>query len=579
MANQLTIHHPSNQTGTHGNGSRGFIRSASLLGLLILSGLIAQNLSGFLYQKGFSGMLSLIAGFAILAVVAVVFFKPLYKIIDTPHFAISGLLAIATGTALGTFVSQTVPPEVFTQRYGETGSSVLRFFQLDDVFHSWWYVSLYATLALSLVKISLKKKYNWENIGFHLAHLSPIVILFGFWVDYFYGFRGIIQLEEGQAKNIVQVYDGHTNYLKDSTELPFSIQLDKFQFEKHDPDYRLQIWRMDQQAHAREVAHHENQEPAQPEILASFPLDLMKPRKIYGTDIRFRLTDFYPDFTFEYTYPLIIDTIEARDPGIQLEAKTDFGDAAIQLRGNQPGKNKIADETIVGAWLEFYWELPADLAAGLNRQPVDEKLAEINRVIFAGNERKIYFLIDRKLSAEPLENNKFYPIESKEGAGFTILHLFPDAAYLKATPATKSDELNNPVAMVEIWNKKIPGSKQAYLYPGNAERRGGNFAIPGTSYFLALESFKDMETKFFKSDLTVLNKNGEAIHRQSVKVNEPMLHGGYRFYQTDYDPKRPTYSGIGVSHEPGLYVIYFGFFVLVAGVAQMFYGRTRKNEV
>lgn len=521
--------------------------------------------------------MSLAAGFAVLAVFGVLFFKPVYKIIDTPHFAISSLLAIAIGTALGTFVSQTVPTDVFTQRYGETGSTVLRFFQLDDVFHSWWYVALYAGLALSLVKISLKKKLSRENIGFHLAHLSPIVILFGFWVDYFYGFRGIIQLEEGQSKNIVQVYDGHTNYLKDSMELPFSIQLDKFQFERHDPDYRIQIWRMDQQAHAQEVAHHETAPPAAPEILASVPLELMKPHKIYGTDIRFRLTDFYPDFTFEYTYPLVIDTIEARDPGIQLELKTDFGDAAVQLRGNQAGRNKVADETIVGAWLEFYWELPADVAAWLKRQPVDEKLVEINRVIFAGNERKIYFLIDKKLSVEPIETNKFYPIESKEGAGFTILHLFPDAAYLDAVPATKSEELNNPVAMVEIWNKKIPGSKQAYLYPGNAERKGGNFAIPGTSYFLALESFKDMETKFFKSDLTVLDKSGKAVRQQYVKVNEPMLHKGYRFYQTDYDPKRPTYSGIGVSHEPGLYVIYFGFFVLVAGVAQMFYGRTRKE--
>ncbi len=579
MAANHTNRLQSNHGESHTNGSRGFKRVSYLLWLLILSGLVAQNSEVFLQKNGASEWVSLAAGFTVLAVFGVLFFKPVYKIIDTPHFAISSLLVIAVGTALGTFVSQTVPYEVFTERYGETGSAVLRFFQLDDVFHSWWYVSLYAALGLSLVKISLKKKLSRENIGFHLAHLSPIIILFGFWVDYFYGFRGIIQLEEGQAKNVVQVYDGHTNYLKDSTELPFSIQLDKFQFERHDPDYRLQIWRMEQEAHAQEISLHENQKPAKPEILASFPLELMKPRKIYGTDIRFRLTDFYPDFTFEYTYPDNIDTIEARDPGIQLELKTDFGDAALQLRANQPGRDKIADEGIVGAWMEFYWELPAELVAGLNKQPVDKKLAEVNRVIFAGNERRIYFLIDKKLTVEPLEPGKFYPIESKEGAGFTIFHLFPDAAHLQAIPTTKSEELNNPVAMVEIWNKTIPGSKQAYLYPGNAERRSGSFEIPGTPYFLALESFKDMETKFFKSDLTVLDKNGEAVHQQYVKVNEPMLYNGYRFYQTDYDPNRPTYSGIGVSHEPGLYVIYFGFFIMVAGIAQMFYGKTRKQEV
>ena len=449
-------------------------------------------------------------------------------------------MALATGTALGTFVTQNASGDVFTQRYSEIGSHILRSLKLNDVFHSWWYVGLFILLAISLLKISFKKKLSLENIGFHLAHLSPILILLGFWVDYFYGFRGIIQLEEGQAKNIAKMYDGHNDYLNDSTELPFSIRLDKFQFEKHDPDYRLQIWRTDQPAHTQEVANLEMPEPAPPEILASFPLDLKKIHRIYGTDIRFRLKEFYPDFYFEYTYPSVIDTIEARDPGIQLELKTDFGDAAIQLRTKQAGRDKIADESIVGAWLEFYWDLPAEIAAGLEKQPADENLAKTNRVIFAGSERKIYFLIKGELTVKPLKTNEFYPIESKEGTGFTIFHVFPDGAYLKALPATKSAELLNPVARVEIWDKTWPASKEAYLYPGNVERVGAKFVIPGSPYFLAMESFKDRETKFFKSDLTVLDKNGEAIQQQPIKVNEPLLHNGYRFYQTDYDPSQPT---------------------------------------
>ena len=87
-----------------------------------------------------------------------------------------------------------------------------------------------------------------------------------------------------------------------------------------------------------------------------------------------------------------------------------------------------------------------------------------------------------------------------------------------------------------------------------------------------------METKYYRSELSVLDENDEVAKSQSIVVNEPMLYGGYRFYQSDYNPDNPNYSGIGISHEPGLYVIYFGFTVLVIGCLMMFYGKYRKQD-
>ncbi|MCB0583723.1 MAG: cytochrome c biogenesis protein ResB, partial [Phaeodactylibacter sp.] len=133
----------------------------------------------------------------------------------------------------------------------------------------------------------------------------------------------------------------------------------------------------------------------------------------------------------------------------------------------------------------------------------------------------------------------------------------------------------NPVAKVEVWHKGGT-SQEAFLYPGG--RRGGVFQVDGTEYFLALESFKDMETKYYRSEVSVLDDNEEVVKSRPIVVNEPMLHRGYRFYQSDYNPENPSYSGIGISHEPGLYIIYFGFTVLVIGCALMFYGRYRKVE-
>lgn len=562
----------------HSTAQRDFKKAVFWISLTVVYALIFQHIHNWLSWNGQNLAAGLVAGLAVAGIIGMALFKPFYRIIDHPPFAISGLLAVAIGTALGTFVTQSAPAAEFTLRYGETGSFVLRSLQLHDVFHSWWFVGFFILLAISLIKISLKKKISLENVGFHLAHLSPIVILVGFWIDYFSGFRGIIHLEEGQAKNVVQVYKGHSSYVGDSTTLPFRIRLDHFEFEKHDPDYRIQIWRMARNPHAMPVSEHEMHETPTPEILASLPLEEMEIHKIYGTDIRFRLVEFYPNFQFEYTYPSVTDTIEAKDPGVQLELKTQYGDAALQLRANQQGRNKIADESILGAWLEFYWELPAELSEGLSKQPIDEKMAQTNRVIFDGKNRKIYELMLGDLVVKPLEMNKFYPMPGQKASGFTVLQLFPDAAYLEAKPVSKGAELLNPVARIEVWDKTVPGSQEAYLYPSGDLRKGGQFMIPNSDYFLALESFRDRETKFYKSDLSVLDENGDAVKQQAIKVNEPMLHGGYRFYQTDYDPNNPSYSGIGVSHEPGLYLIYFGFFVLVAGVTQMFYGKLRNRK-
>ena len=560
--------------GANSTNQKGFRRATTLLVLMVTGGIITQNIQGLILQNGLSMAGLAVAGLAIAGVLGLAFFKPFYRHIDSPHFAISSLLAIAVGTAMGTFVTQNATPEVFTQRYGETRSMVFRFFQLDDLFHSWWYVGFFILLAVSLLKISLKKKWSWENLGFHLAHLSPIVILLGFWADYFYGYRGIIQLEEGQSKKTVMLYDAQQKNIRDSVDLDFSIRLDNFEFERHDPDYRIQVWRQDTTDHAQKVSHDNPVNEAPPQIVASIPAEEMVIRHIYGTDIYFRVSKLFPNFEFKYSYPSVIDTIEAKDPGIQMDIKMPDGETALlQLRTNKSGKNKLMDLETFGGWLEFYWDLPADVKAQLDQPAKSEE----GRIIFAGAKRQVLFLFNGELKTEALELNKFYPVPGKENTGFTIQFLFPDAAYLSAEPSTRDEKMENPVAMMEYWHKG-QSANNYYLYPGTAHRKAGTYQIQGSPYFMAFESMKDRETKYYKSDLSVIGPSGEVVKQQAIKVNEPMLYDGYRFYQTDYDPQNPSYSGIGVTHDPGLYVIYAGFIILVLGVGLMFYGKHAKGH-
>ena len=550
----------------------GFITTAILLSVMVLTGIAAQYLYEWLSQHDFPGWTGPLGAVVVVGAYAMLFFKPLYRYFDTPYFAILSLLFIAVGTALGTFISQNAPAEVFTRQYGATGGKILGVLGLNDVFHSWWYVGLFILLIGSLVKMSITKGFTRATIGFHLAHLSPILVFAGFWVDYFYGFRGIIQLETGESTNIVKVYQGSTSRIVDSMALDFAIQLDAFEFEKHDPDYRIQIWRNNPDRSPQEL-HNVGPSNMVPEIVASAPLTMNKIRHIYGSDLYFRMVEFYPNFKFAYTYPERTDTIEAKDPGIILEMKTPLGETTLQFR-DRPEENIVADSIHLGASLEFYWEMPAKVAQDLGAVAAKGALP---RILLVGASGQVFYLTSEEVREEKLEIGRFYPFPHRDDSGITPTLLYPDVAYLKAFPASKNEELLNPVAKVEVWKKGWDAWREAYLYP-SARKRGGVYSIPESNYLLALESMKDRETKYWKSTLSVIGPNGQVERNQVVKVNQPMLYKGYRFYQTDYDPDNPNYSGIGVSHEPGLNIIYFGFFVLVAGCFLLLYRKRKSLE-
>jgi hypothetical protein len=558
--------------------TRGFAKAAVIIVVMIMATLIAQKI----FEMAVFGLYPVWLGWLgialIIAAYIYFYFKPLYRILDTPYFATLSLLSIAVGTALGTFVSQNALPEVFTQRYGALGSRLLMTLRLHDVFHSWWYVGLFVLMAVSLVRISLRKGFAADKWGFHLAHLSPILILIGFWIDYFHGFRGIMHLEVDKSTNVVHRYFGNTSLLQDSVALDFKIRLDHFESAKHDPEYRIQIWKHNAEIIRDKAEDGSTVERKVPKIIASYPLAVDKTRRIYGTNVYFKLKEFFPNFEFKYTYPDRTDTIDARNPGVLLNLINKFGENILQLRSDEPGRNKLSDQELLGGWIEFYWELPAELAAlTTNPSAMRTKQGEMNRVIMVGKSQLIYFLNKDGATSQPLQKETYYPLTAaRDSSGFTLVHLFPDAAYLQAIPSSAGAELKNPVAHVEVWDKNWTAEQDAYIYPSDGSG-GGSFDIDGQPYFLALESFKNMETKFWKSNLSVIDDTGGVLRQQEIEVNGPMNFGGYRFYQSDFDPENPEYSGIGVSREPGLNVIYFGFFVLVAGCFMLFY--TRKSRL
>jgi hypothetical protein len=76
--------------------------------------------------------------------------------------------------------------------------------------------------------------------------------------------------------------------------------------------------------------------------------------------------------------------------------------------------------------------------------------------------------------------------------------------------------------------------------------------------------------KDYFSDLAVL-EGGAVAAGKTIEVNDPLHWGGYHFYQYDYDHEQGEYTVLSVRSDSGLYAVYVGFVLLVAGAFVRFW--------
>lgn len=134
---------------------------------------------------------------------------------------------------------------------------------------------------------------------------------------------------------------------------------------------------------------------------------------------------------------------------------------------------------------------------------------------------------------------------------------------------TRNQAPNNPAVQVRITP---PGGAQETLWifakhPGMEQHmRRGKDPLPFRLYFDYRERVKS-----YTSRITLLDKNGGEITRAVVKVNQPLTCRGFTIYQSSYDREAHRWTGLQVVSDPGLWVVYVGFALLVVGVAFIFY--------
>ncbi|MFZ9834930.1 MAG: cytochrome c biogenesis protein ResB [Holophagaceae bacterium] len=276
---------------------------------------------------------------------------------------------------------------------------------------------------------------------------------------------------------------------------------------------------------------------------------------------KLKMVRLFKDFPFKNDpngRPVKVETVppELRGNWAELELITNDGQQAkILLSARNP---------------EFSKSLNAgNLPPGLSLQyKISGEESFSNFVVFSKNDMKIRSIENgRILKESPLVLDR--PFIFKNGFSATPLSLLLNARvegkYIPNPQARPISE-RNPAVQVTLSDPRTGKSETVWL--------DGREAKPTTFFdkkIGLIYRLKDQEARDFRSKITLLDTSGKILAQKEISVNDPLVYEGLWFYQSNYNPEDPTVSGIMVVYEPGLWVTYFGFAMIVIGTIWMFY--------
>jgi len=349
--------------------------------------------------------------------------------------------------------------------------------------------------------------------------------------------------------------------------LGFALVLDSLAIEQHSPKYELQVREMDEEF--SQLVHTGIPPPSR--LVEAFPLSPIKIHKIRDTEFRFRLKQFYPDFSFKYSYPENWDTIQARAPGITLNLVMPGKEEVVTLRSDKSSLSKLDDVLGFGCTLEFFWTMSKDSLYGTKTNIGNNE----HKIVFSGRDKKVYLLFNGILDSLPLENNHFYPIPGRDSFGLVILQYFPDARWLKAMPVSKSEKLLNPVTEVEAW-KKGGSAQNLYLYPNAGGRHGGEWRVPGSNLLLTCTLSHLEILKASTCRITIIDSLHQVNVSKVLTGDQIITYGGRKFRLEECDADG-IWANIRIWSSPGDGLGITGMIFGLAGLLGFLFSTIKKR--
>lgn len=205
--------------------------------------------------------------------------KKFWDFFSSSRLAIILFFLLALISILGTLIPQYKEEAFYLQKYGSSLGKLILFFQLNQAYHSWWYVSALFIFLLNLTFCSLKRlpfslklyrrdpsqmdpeklpnkrilnlgekvelleelllkkwkfekikenfyyreSFRWGHLSVYVVHFSLLLIILGALLGALFGLIGNISIVEGESNHVVFPFRK-----KDPHFLPFQMRLNKF---------------------------------------------------------------------------------------------------------------------------------------------------------------------------------------------------------------------------------------------------------------------------------------------------------------------------------------------------------------
>ena len=280
---------------------------------------------------------------------------------------------------------------------------------------------------------------------------------------------------------------------------------------------------------------------------------------IEGTDYKFEIKEFALDYVNK-SKPLRAQV--PNNPAVRVEISGPQGIDSRWSFKNYPDYWDKAHQTKYKD-VKLVCFVPDDFSVASTRLRIIQNKS--------GKQTFSYIKNEKVISTTNWEINKEYNI-GKTGQQMKIVKYFPSYS-VRREVVRKSDNhkghdhppgehVGNPAIFVEIDGPR--GRVEDWILPESPAKwyPDKNFAI--------LYERAGMAVKDYKSILRVV-ENGNTVLTKTIEVNDPLKYKGYVFYQSSYDPEGERYTGLQVTKNPGLVVVYSGFIILCVGVVFIFY--------
>jgi cytochrome c biogenesis protein len=207
---------------------------------------------------------------------------------------------LIAASILGTLIPQGEGAEWYAERFG-SWAGLVKVFQADDLYHSFWFVFLMGLLAVNLTLCSWKRFALLKvRLDVLVSHLGIIVILAGGMVSGVAGRRGNMPLFQGEARDLVEASRG-------AFRMPFAVLLERFEVEYYGaPSHRLVVRRKGEDWS---------------EVL---PVEPGKETAVRSGSVRVRVREYYPDFVMGDEGPTTRSQ-SPENPALRVEIADDKG--------------------------------------------------------------------------------------------------------------------------------------------------------------------------------------------------------------------------------------------------------------